>query len=53
MDMPVFDREQRYQTMIAVSRRMLDSGLISKKDFSRIEEYLNKKYQPILRIEMT
>lgn len=47
------EREKRYQTMISVSRRMLTEGIISKKDFSRIESFLNEKYKPLLRAELS
>ena len=53
MNINSFDGEFRYHTMIAVSRRMLTEGLISQRDFLRIENYLNEKYQPMLRAELT
>ncbi len=42
-----FDREVRYQTMVAISRTMLEKGLISPDDFEKIESVLREKYQPI------
>ena len=53
MNINSLDGEFRYKTMIAVSRRMLTEGLISQRDFLRIESYLNEKYQPMLRAELT
>ena len=47
------EREMRYQTMIAVSQRMLREGAISKKEFVRIERFLNEKYLPVHRRKMT
>lgn len=53
MTLDLFEREKRYQTMISISRKMLTDGIISKKDFARVEGYLYEKYQPILRAELT
>lgn len=53
MTLDLFEREKRYQTMLAISRRLLDDGIISKKEFARVESFLNEKYQPILRAELT
>lgn len=48
-----FEREKRYQTMLVITRKMLDEGIISKKEFARVEHFLNKKYNPLIRAEMT
>ena len=50
MNINSFDGEFRYHTMIAVSRRMLTEGLISQRDFVRIENYLNEKYHPMAKL---
>lgn len=42
-----FERETRYQAMVAISKTMLDKGLISADDFQRIEGYLRQKYRPV------
>lgn len=48
-----FEREKRYQTMIAISRRMLQAEIISKEDYEKLERRYNEKYQPLLRVKMT
>lgn len=42
-----FEREMRYQAMLAIFRTMLGKGLLAKDDFEKIEGYLREKYQPI------
>jgi hypothetical protein len=42
-----FEREMRYQAMIAISQKMLGEGLLSADDFEKIESYLREKYRPI------
>ena len=42
-----FERETRYQTMIAISRAMLNKGILSADDFKKVEGFLREKYRPI------
>jgi hypothetical protein len=42
-----FEREMRYQAMMAISQQMLNEGLLSADDFEKIDIYLREKYQPI------
>ena len=42
-----FEREMRYQAMMAISQKMLNEGLLSEDDFVKIEGYLREKYGPI------
>jgi hypothetical protein len=42
-----FEREMRYQAMMAISQKMLNEGLLSEDDFEKIDSYLREKYQPI------
>lgn len=42
-----FEREMRYQAMIAISQKMLDEGILSADDFEKIDGYLREKYGPI------
>lgn len=42
-----FEREMRYQAMMAISQQMLNVGLLSADDLKQIEGYLREKYQPI------
>lgn len=42
-----FEREIRYQTMLAISQTMLSKGLLSTDDFEKIDSYLRENYQPI------
>ncbi|MEA5013428.1 MAG: SHOCT domain-containing protein [Candidatus Limiplasma sp.] len=44
-----FEREMRYQAMVAISKTMLNKGIISADDFHRIEGYLQEKYRPIFK----
>ena len=41
-----FDREVKFRAAITTAREMLAGGVISAADFSKIEEYFTKKYQP-------
>ncbi len=45
-----FDREVRYQTMVAISRTMLGKGLLFQDDFDKIEGVLRERYQPIFEV---
>ena len=45
-----FEREMRYQAMMAISQKMLSEGLLSADDFEKIEGYLREKYRPIFRV---
>ncbi|MEA4896905.1 MAG: SHOCT domain-containing protein [Christensenellaceae bacterium] len=42
-----FEREMRYQAMIAISQKMLSEGLLSADDFEKIDDYLREQYRPI------
>jgi len=42
-----FEREMRYQAMLAISQKMHNEGLLSADDLKLIEGYLREKYQPI------
>lgn len=46
-----FDREMQYQAMAVIAQRMLDEGVITKKEFTRIESNLNDKYNPVFRLQ--
>ena len=45
-----FERETRYQTMIAISRTMVNKGILSQDDFEKVEGFLREKYQPIFHV---
>lgn len=45
-----FDREMQYQAMTAIAQRMLREGIITQKEYVRIEGNLNEKYSPVFRI---
>lgn len=53
MELTPNEKDLRYQTMVTASRRLLASGHITQKEFARIEDYLNTKYQPLIRTELT
>ena len=42
-----FEREMRYQAMMAISQQMLNEGILSADDFEKIDGYLREKYRPI------
>ncbi len=42
-----FERELRYQTMVAVCRAMLKQGVLSQADYEEAERCLRAKYQPV------
>ena len=42
-----FERELRYQTMVAICRQLLKNGALSQADFDEAERCLRAKYQPI------
>ena len=42
-----FERELRYQAMVAICRQLLKNGALSQADFDEAERCLRAKYQPI------
>ena len=42
-----FERELRYQAMVAICRQLLKNGALSQADFDEVERCLRAKYQPI------
>lgn len=42
-----FERELRYQAMMNLCRTLREQGVFSDEDFTRAEQFLRKKYQPI------
>lgn len=45
-----FEREMRYQTMMAICMSLRRQGVLSEQDFATAESLLNDQYHPILRI---
>lgn len=45
-----FDCEMQYQAMAAIAQRMLREGIITQKEYARIEGNLNDKYMPVFRV---
>ena len=43
-----FNRESHYGTSMAVARAMLTKGLITDKDFRKIDTMFRQKYRPII-----
>ena len=43
-----FDREKNYGAAMAVARSMLSKGLISEKDYRKIDTIYSRKYRPII-----
>lgn len=42
-----FEREKRYQVMVAIYQKMLRQGVLSEEDFAQAERFLREKYQPV------
>lgn len=45
-----FEREMRYQAMMAICLSLRRRGILSEQDFAAAESLLNDQYHPILRI---
>lgn len=43
-----FLREARYQASLSIAKAMLHQGLISREEFGEIDDFLLKKYRPLL-----
>lgn len=44
-----FDRELRYQSIMAVTCKLQETGVLDEKDVARAEKIFNEKYNPIYR----
>ncbi len=42
-----FEREKNYRTSLAIARNLVNRGIISEKDYRKIDTKLAQKYQPI------
>ncbi len=42
-----FEREKRYQVIMAICRSMLRQGVLSEVDFAAADRFLREKYQPV------
>ena len=43
-----FEREKNYGVVMAVARMMLSKGLISEKDYRKIDTIYKAKYRPVI-----
>jgi hypothetical protein len=43
-----FEREASYGAAMAVARSMLTRGLISEKDYRKVDTMFKKKYRPLI-----
>ena len=43
-----FEREKNYQTSRAIVKSMLNNGVITEKEYKKIDTMLTKKYNPLL-----
>lgn len=43
----LFERELRYQTMMAVCRSMRQRGVLSGEELVAVERFLREKYRPL------
>ena len=48
MNKEQFERESRYGAAMALAREMLNKGLISDKDYCKIDTIFKRKYRPII-----
>ncbi len=42
-----FQNEKLYQGSLSIAKSLLKNGLISHEEYTKVEEYLLKKYRPI------
>jgi len=45
-----FERETNYGAAMAIALSMLTKGLISERDYRKIDTMFKKKYQPIIGV---
>ena len=43
-----FEREMNYGASMAIAREMLSKGLITERDYRKIDTILKKKYRPLI-----
>lgn len=43
-----FERETRYGAAMALAREMLKEGIISEKEYRKIDTIFQRKYRPII-----
>ena len=46
-----FEQEMQYQAMVTLTQKMVDEGIISRKEYQKIETNLYEKYRPLFRSE--
>ena len=51
MTSDLFERELRYQTMLAICRSLTKSGGMTPEILSEAEKLLNEKYHPVFRAQ--
>jgi hypothetical protein len=42
-----FEREKRYQLILAIARKMVRDGVLSAGDLTEIEGMMREKYRPV------
>ena len=47
MNQEQFEREKEYESRMSIFRKMLKSGIITKKEYNKIDTIFVKKYAPI------
>lgn len=48
MENEKFQNEKLYQGSLSIAKTMLKKGLISQAEYAKVEDYLLKKYRPLL-----
>ena len=43
-----FEREKNYRTALSITKGLLNRGIITEKDYRRIDTMLTKKFRPLL-----
>jgi len=43
-----FEREKNYGAGVAVARMMLSKGIITEKEYRKIDTIFRKKYRPVI-----
>ena len=43
-----FERETRYGTVLAIAAVMLEKGILTERDYRKIDTMMRRKYRPVI-----
>jgi len=49
MNSEQFSRQLDYGVSMSLAREMLKQGIISRNDYTKIDQFLNDKHKPVIR----